>query len=112
MPEAAPITPASICTEPVTLLKALADPVRYAALKELAGGDALSVITLATRLKCHPDTMGKHLKVLWRAKAIVRANPEDADGRLQYYQVPSGCRHTESNGKTTVDYGVCAVRFG
>ena len=73
---------------PLPLLKALADPVRYRLLTEMAGGAVLTVAGMARRLQAHPDTIGQHVKVLRRAGTLRRVKREDADGRVKEFQIP------------------------
>ena len=91
----------------LTVLKALADPVRYELLKAMAGGEVLTVIGMARRLKAHPDTIGKHVKVLRRARVIRRVKSEGADGRVKEFQIPKECRQVPRE----LDFGVCVVRL-
>jgi DNA-binding transcriptional ArsR family regulator len=97
--------------DPVKLLKAAADPTRYKALKEMAGGESFSVVSLAWIFRMHQDTMGKHLKVLFEAGAVARVQPPGADRRLQIYEVPGRYRRLAEDGRPLIDYGVCVLRF-
>lgn len=97
--------------DPVKLLKAAADPTRYKALKDMAGGESFSVVSLAWVFRVHQDTMGKHLKVLLEAGAVARIQPPGADRRLQIYEVPERCRRKGEDGRPMIDYGACLLRF-
>jgi DNA-binding transcriptional ArsR family regulator len=74
------------------VLKALADPVRLRVVQMMARGEVLTVIGMAKRLKVHPDTMGKHLKVLRRAKLVRKVKTEGADGRTKEFQISAAAR--------------------
>ena len=77
---------------PLPMLKALADPVRYRLLTELAGGAVLTVAGMARRLQAHPDTIGQHVKVLRRAGTLRRVKSDGADGRVKEFQIPAEYR--------------------
>jgi len=97
---------------PVEVLKTVADPVRYRVLQALAGGEVMSVIGLAKQLKIHPDTMGKHIKVLRRARLNRRVKQEGGDGRNKYFQSAKECRPASTDGKRWLDFGSCVLRLG
>ena len=96
---------------PVKLLIAIADPIRWAALRELAGGEALSVLELAGRLRQSANLVSKHLRWLREAGAVVVVSPPGADGRVSHHAVPENCRRKGTTGKPEIDYGVCVLRF-
>jgi len=110
-PDPAPPVPVVEFANPVRLLEALADPVRYGALRELAAGAYLSPTELAKRLGVKVDAMSKHMRVLRDRGAVQLVKPENGDGRAQYYQVPTRFRVTTDAGRPLLDYGVCVVRF-
>jgi DNA-binding transcriptional ArsR family regulator len=97
--------------KPVLLLQAIADPVRYGALRELAAGAYLSPTELAPKLGVKVDSMSKHMRVLRDRGAVQLVRPENSDGRAQYYQIPQRFRATTDTGRLLLDYGVCVVRF-
>lgn len=110
-PDPVPTVSAVEFSNAVLLLQALADPVRFRALKELAGGEYLSTTELARRLGVKLDGMAKHMRVLKNRGAVQRVMPEGGDGRVQYYQVPQRFRTVTEGGRPVLDYGVCVVRF-
>ena len=110
-PDPVPLVPVVEFANPVRLLAAIADPVRYRALKELAAGDYLSPTELAKRLGVKVDCMSKHMRVLRDRGAVQLVSPEGGDGRVQYYQIPQRFRATTDAGRPLLDYGVCVVRF-
>lgn len=110
-PDPAPPVPVAEFPKPVLLLQAIADPVRYGALRELAAGAYLSPTELAPKLGVKVDSMSKHMRVLRDRGAVQLVRPEDGDGRVQYYQIPQRFRATTDTGRPLLDYGVCVVRF-
>ena len=108
-PDALPL--ATGLPDPVKLLWALGDRVRYGIVRELASGEALNVQTLALRLKEDPDLISKHLRVLREAGAILRVRPPDTDGRQQFHEVPAGTLRTLPDGRREVDWQVAVARF-
>jgi DNA-binding transcriptional ArsR family regulator len=109
---ASQFVPAPAASNPVKLLIAIADPVRWAVLRELAGGEALSVLELAGRLRKNPNLVSKHLRWLREAGAVVVvvALP-GADGRKSSHAVPAAFLRKDANGKAEIDYGICVLRF-
>ncbi len=94
------------------LLNAITDPMRYAVLRELADGSYPPVITLAKKLGCHPDQMGRHLQRMKKAGLLNRVNSGDeADQRAKYYQIPAAFRSREPDGKLVLDFGSVMVGF-
>jgi DNA-binding transcriptional ArsR family regulator len=110
-PDPVPLVPVVEFANPVRLLAAIADPVRYWALKELAAGAYLSPTELAKTLGVKVDCMSKHMRVLRDRGAVQLVSPEGGDGRVQYYQIPQRFRATTDAGRPLLDYGVCVVRF-
>ena len=106
-----PPTPKAAPVDPLLVLKAVADPVRLRVLRALAGGEVLSLIGMAKQLKVHPDTMGKHVKVMRRAGLIRRVKQEDGDGRSKYFYIGSECRPASLDGRRTLDFGSCVLRL-
>jgi DNA-binding transcriptional ArsR family regulator len=92
------------------LLQAMAEPLRWAVLGQLATGQRLSVQELGARLQRRPNLVSKHLRVLREAGAVVVVPSPDADGRKQFYTVPEAFRHIDEAGRPVLDYGVCALR--
>jgi DNA-binding transcriptional ArsR family regulator len=104
-------TAAATAVEPLLVLKAIADPVRYRVLQLMARGEVLTVIEMAKRLKVHPDTMGKHVKAMRRGQLIRRVKSEGADGRVKQFQIAEACRPAVPEGAQRVlDFGCCTLR--
>lgn len=96
----------------LAVLKAVAVPVRYAVLRELADGSYPPVIDLAKKVDCHPDLMGRHLKLLQKVGLVVRVKmEEDSDGRSKYYQIPAEFRQVLPNGERVLDFGSVVLRL-
>lgn len=108
---AAPPIQAQFQYNPVKLLVAVADPIRWAVLRELAGGEALSVLELAGRLRLGANLVSKHLRWLREAGAVVVVPVAGGDGRRSHHLVPDSFRRPSANGKPEIDYGVCVLRF-
>jgi DNA-binding transcriptional ArsR family regulator len=108
---AATAVPQDFFDDPPAFLWAVSDPVRWAALRELAAGPSRSVLELATVLKRSPDLISKHLKHLREARAVLVVDAPDGDGRKSHYAVPERFRRADESGKPMIDYGVCALRF-
>lgn len=97
---------------PLVVLNAITDPMRYAVLRELADGSYPPVITLAKKLGCHPDQMGRHLQRMRKAGLLIRVNPgEEADQRAKYYQIPAAFRSGLPDGTRVLDFGSVVLRF-
>lgn len=97
---------------PEQVLAAMADPVRYAVLRELADGNYPPVLALAKKLGCHPDQMGCHLQRMKKAGIVIRVNPgEQADQRSKYYQIPAEFRITQPDKARVLDFGSVVLRF-
>lgn len=111
-PDSMPKTPQRKVAGPLQVLKAVAVPMRYAVLKELADGSYPPVITLAKKLGCHPDLMGRHLKVLQKVGLLVRVDTgEDGDGRAKHYQMPAEFRSKLPDGTRVLDFGSVVLRL-
>lgn len=110
-PDPVPPIPVVEFADPVRLLEAIADPVRYEVLKDLASGSYYTPSDLAKRHRVAVDNMSKHLRVLRARGAVHLVRPEKADGRAQYYQIPQRFRQTTDTGRPLLDYGVCVIRF-
>ena len=85
--------------DPVTVLAALANDIRWQALRMMAGGAAICATDLAANVGRDVDTVGKHLRVLKDSGAVDwRAG---ADARHTLYFIPE--RFLPQEG--LVDYG-------
>lgn len=102
---------ATALLDPRTVLAAAADPVRFAILRELAGGAALSVNDLAARVGRTPDLMSKHLRVLRDARLVIAVSPAGEDGRKQFHQIPAPFRTRDAAGGTVLDFGAAMLRL-
>ena len=103
--------PPQFASNPVKLLAAIADPVRWAVMRELAGGESLSVLELAGRLRKDSNLVSKHLRWLREAGAVAVVAVPGADGRKSSHAVPAAFLRKDANGKPEIDYGVCVLRF-
>jgi len=103
--------PPQFASNPVKLLAAIADPVRWALMRELAGGESLSVLELAGRLRKDSNLVSKHLRWLREAGAVAVVAVPGADGRKSSHAVPAAFLRKDANGKPEIDYGVCVLRF-
>ena len=103
---------ATALLDPITVLVAVADPVRYAILHELARGTPLPVNELARRVGRAPDATSKHLRVLRDARMLNLVRPAGEDGRKQIHELPALFRTRDAAGKPVVDFGVVVLRFG
>ena len=97
---------------PVKLLQAVADPVRWAVMRELAAGRPVTVNELAARLKHAPDSVSHHLRWLREAGAVVVLNAPGQDARKKLYAPPPGTLRDGPSGKKEIDYGALVLRFG
>ena len=102
---------ASTLIDPLALLGACADPVRFGILRELTKADSLSVNDLAARLKRAPDAISKHLRVLRDARVLLVVAAPDGDGRKQHHQVPAPFRIRDAAGRPALDFGTVVLRF-
>lgn len=96
---------------PVDVLVAMADPVRYAVMKELSDGSYPVVKDLAAKLHCHPDQMGRHLQRMCKAGIVMEVRAKEADKRSRYYMVPKEFRSTLPDGTRVLDFGKIVLRF-
>jgi len=103
--------PPQFASNPVKLLAAIADPVRWAVLRELAGGESLSVLELAGRLVKDSNLVSKHLRWLREAGAVAVVTVPGVDGRKSSHAVQAVFLRKDANGKPEIDYGVCVLRF-
>jgi DNA-binding transcriptional ArsR family regulator len=103
--------PQDFFAKPSKLLMAVAVPVRWAMMRELAAVPSLSVIELGAKLGQSTDLVSKHLRVLRDAGALVVVAAPDGDGRKQHHAVPERFRRTDDAGRPVIDYGVCVLRF-
>ena len=103
--------PPQFASNPVKLLAAIADPVRWAVMRELAGGESLSVLELAGRLRKDSNLVSKHLRWLREAGAVAVVTLPGVDGRKSSHAVPAAFLRKDANGKPEIDYGVCVLRF-
>ena len=103
--------PPEFASDPVKLLAAIADPIRWAVLRELAGGESLSVLDLAGRLRQTPNLVSKHLRWLREAGAVAVVAVPGGDARKSNHLVPEKFRRKGTTGKPEIDYGLCALRF-
>lgn len=102
---------AAMFRRPVRVLQGIADPVRFKVLKLMADGSIFNVKDLAKKLNAHPDTMGKHVKVLRTRGLLVSVRPDDSDGRKQLVQIPEEFRSKDSEGNVVLDFGICVLRL-
>jgi DNA-binding transcriptional ArsR family regulator len=103
--------PRPSAADPVKLLVAIADPIRWAVLRELAAGQPLSVHELAARVRQSDNLVSKHLRWLRAAAAVVVVQPAGTDRRISFHAVPAEWLRKAADGKTEIDYGVCVLRF-
>ena len=93
------------------LLAAAGDVARWGILRELAGGDALSVQELAARIQRSHNQTSKHLAMLRTAGAVVAVEVPGTDGRKQFHAIAEAFRRVGADGKLEIDYGTCVLRF-
>ena len=104
--------PQAFFDNPSKLLSVVADPARWVVLRELAGGQSLTVRELAVKAGRTPNQMSKHMAVLRKAGVVELVAPPDGDGRKQVHRVPEVFRRVDGEGRVTLDFGVCVLRFG
>ena len=102
---------ATALLDPITVLVAVADPVRFAILRELARGTPLPVTDLARRVGRAPDATSKHLRILRDARILSLVRTAGGDGRMQIHQLPSLFRTHDAAGKLAVDLGAVVIRL-
>ena len=78
---------------------------------QLAGGESLSVLELAGRLRKDSNLVSKHLRWLREAGAVAVVAVPGADGRKSSHAVPAAFLRKGADGKAEIDYGVCVLRF-
>lgn len=93
--------PSQLHPDRVSLLKAIASPVRCALLEELADGEPRMVVELAKKIGCNPVTASKHLGELRRAGLIVLTRRNHQLHR--HFIVNAELRH--------LDFGHCLLRL-
>ena len=93
------------------LLAAAGDPARWGILRELAGGEVLSVQELAARVSRSHNQTSKHLTLLRSAGAVVAVELPGSDGRKQFHAIAETFRRVGADGKPEIDYGTCVLRF-
>ena len=103
--------PTTAVVDMVTLLSAVASPVRWQVLRMLATEGPQSVNDLAVRTNRMQNSMSKHMQVLRAAGAVVMVAGTDGDGRKLFHAIPPGCLRDGANGKE-IDYGICVLRLG
>jgi DNA-binding transcriptional ArsR family regulator len=103
--------PSQFAADPVKLLIAIADPIRWAVLRELAAGPPRSVLELAARVRHSDNLVSKHLHWLREAGAVVVLPMPGTDQRISHYGIPPEYLHQNAAGKMEIDYGVCVLRF-
>lgn len=90
--------------DPLTVLAALAEPVRWSIIQLLASGRALSGTDIAAELGRSPDAVNKHLRLL-RETGVLRCEL-GADRRYYSYKIPAPVRATRG----LLDFGCCTLR--
>lgn len=83
-------------------LHAIGEPMRWAILRELGGGEELQVIQLAQRLNCSDSLVAKHLAVLRKAGLTTH-------GRARMHMIPP--QYIVSKTERQVDFGHCLLRL-
>ena len=91
--------------DPVTLLTALANPVRWCAMQMMADGTPLTIDQLARKVGKHPDGIGKHLILMRNAGVIEWTLGKDT--RVNLYRIPQ--RFLREN--RVVDFGFARFQF-
>ena len=98
-------------TQVYELLAAAGDSARWGILKELAGGESLSVQELAARVSRSHNQTSKHLALLRSVGAVVAVELPGTDGRKQFHAIAEAFRRVGTDGKPEIDYGTCVLRF-
>jgi predicted transcriptional regulator len=113
-PNSTPVPPPAplfaIPLDPIEVLKALADPVRYRLLRECATGKGRAVKDLAESVGHTPALVSHHLGYLREAQLLQSHAPE-SDHRQLCYQVPSACVSRGAGNSIAIDYGCVLLRF-
>jgi len=87
---------------PDDIISALANPVRWSILRELARGEPLPVVELARRLGWLPANLSKHALILLRMGLVER-------GYGLLYRIPA--RFVVSGEPATLDLGLVVLRL-
>ena len=91
--------------DPVRVLAALANDVRWQAVRMMAGGAGICASDLAARTGRDVDSAGKHLRILREAGVADWRAGEDT--RFTLYFIPARFRELEG----VVDFGFCQFQF-
>ena len=102
MPEKPSQPPATPANSLVDTLNAIANPIRWRILAELASGDQLMVTELAERTGQSADAISKHMAVLREAHIVVQ-------GRNRLYQLDP--RFMADKENRVLDFGYCLLRM-
>ncbi|MEO7934439.1 MAG: hypothetical protein ABIT76_14910 [Chthoniobacterales bacterium] len=102
---AAAAQPASVALNELKTMAALANDIRWQAMKMMSDGSTLTITDLAQVMNMGTDGVGKHLIVLRNAGVAEFAYGEDA--RFNVYSIPK--RFLREPG--VVDFGFCTLRF-
>ncbi len=97
--------PALIAGDPVAILTALANPVRWCAMQMMADGSSLMIEQLARKVDKPMDGIGKHL-ILMRNAGVIEWTP-GKDTRVNLYRIPQ--RFLREN--RVVDFGFARFQF-
>jgi hypothetical protein len=97
--------PVALALDPVTVLAALANDVRWQAMTMMANGTAICASDLASATRRDVDSAGKHLRVLRASGAV--GGRAGADTRFTMYFIPERFRPQPG----VVDYGFCRLQF-
>lgn len=97
--------------DPVAVLAACDDGVRYEILRTLFDGSALSVVEVAKRLHRSPDSIAKQFRVLRRAGVVALVPSPDGDGRKVCLRIPDAFRVRDAAGRAALDFGAVLLRL-
>ena len=92
--------------DPLTVLAALDNPIRWQAVQLLAAGGQTAAVQFAKVAGRHFNTVGKHLQIL-RAAGVIASRPWEQDRRWECYCMPEVFR----TGFGVVDFGFCVLRI-
>jgi DNA-binding transcriptional ArsR family regulator len=101
MPDTPPDAPATPLLPLATLLGAIANPIRWQILSELATGEQLMVTELAERIRQSADAVSKHMALLRNAHIV-------SVGRNRLYRVQP--HFIADKAKRLLDFGWCLLR--
>lgn len=90
----------------IRMLKALADPTRWAIVRELLK-ETLTVGEITERVAASQYNVSKHVRILREAGIIVTSK----SGKSVYCQVVESFRQRLSKSGSTLDLGCCAFHF-